>query len=332
MANNSLVSIITPVYNHEKFIAQCLESVLSQTYFNWEQIVVDDGSSDRTGNIISQYNDKRIKYIRQENKGIWKLSETYNKALLLSKGDYIAILEGDDFWPPNKLEIQMKTFNCDNSVLSWGKAKIVDSHGDVLAVLPKDVKPFMGLSKEQVLGELLFSNSMHSCTIICRKSALESIGGFKQPGGIPCVDGPTWLELSLVGEFLPIDEVLGCYRRHNIQISSTMKTSMVRAGLYSLEFFHNLPEDVRASLAEDVHDINAKLERKAIENYYYLGRAYLRERKWSEAEENFSRAIWEKNSPSIKAKAVLGIICSHCKTDLEKLADLSDKLNLKGEK
>jgi len=325
MIERPLVSIITPTYNHEKFIGQCIESVLSQTYTNWEQIIIDDGSSDRTQEIISQYVDKRIRYFRQENKGIWKLAELYNNALQLSKGEYIAILEGDDFWPPNKLELQMNVFEHDTAVLSWGKAKIADDQGNILAVLPKDIKHFMGLSKEQTLGELLFHNPMHSCTIICRKSALQSIGGFKQPHGIPYADGATWLHLSLVGKFLPIDAVLGCYRRHEKQVTSIMKTSMVKAGLYSLEFFNNLPADVRVSLTDEVENLNAKLERKATENYYYVGRAYLRDGKWAEAKENFFKAIHERNSASIKCKAILGIICSHYRTDLEDLAAFFDK-------
>jgi len=331
MKDGPSVSIITPTYNHERYIAECIESVLAQSYPYWEQIIIDDGSSDGTQDVISLYKDKRIKYIRQENKGIWRLGETYNKALQLAKGEYIAILEGDDFWPPDKLELQIDAFKCTDAILSWGKAKIVDHQGYFLTVLPKDIKRFMGMSKERVLGELLFRNSMHSCTIICRRSALMSLGGFKQPRGIPCVDGPTWLELSLAGQFLPIDEVLGCYRRHDSQISSKMKTSMVKAGLYSLEFFRNLPAEVKKSLEEEVYDINAKLQRKAKENYYYLGRAYLREGKWLDARENFLKAIKDKNVPSIKAKAMIGIICSYRKTDLEKLAAFSDKLKHKSE-
>jgi len=68
-----LVSIITPTYNHQEFIAECIDSVLAQTYFEWEQIIIDDGSTDGTPRIISRYVDKRIKYIRQENQGIWWL-------------------------------------------------------------------------------------------------------------------------------------------------------------------------------------------------------------------------------------------------------------------
>ena len=83
---NILVSIITPTYNHEKFIGKCIESVLAQSYPHWEQIIVDDGSNDGTEEIVASYNDERIKYIKQENKGIWRLKETYNKALKNSNG------------------------------------------------------------------------------------------------------------------------------------------------------------------------------------------------------------------------------------------------------
>ncbi|MDD1761184.1 MAG: glycosyltransferase [Methanothrix sp.] len=329
MTNNPLVSIITPTYNHEKFIAQCLESVLAQTYPDWEQIVIDDGSDDRTGDIISQYSDKRIKHIRQENKGIWRLGETYNEALRLSKGDYIAILEGDDFWPPDKLEIQMRSFRRTDAVLSWGRAKVVDSHGDLLAILPKDVKSFQGLSKEQVLGQLLLSNPfMYPCTIICRKSALLSIGGFKQTKDAPYVDGPTWLELSLIGEFLPVDDVLAYYRKHDNQISFTKKASMINAGLYSIEFFNNLPEDVRTSVEKTVDDLDAKLKRKKVNSYYYLGRAYLREGNFSLSRRNFSEAICKGDSV-IKAKAMLGLICLYFGIDLERLAEVYDRRNPK---
>lgn len=306
MATDPLVSIITPTYNHENFIAQCLESVLSQSYVAWEQIVVDDGSTDRTGEIISQYKDERIKYIRQANKGILRLAESYNMALQISKGEYIAILEGDDFWPSDKLRIQIDAMRGSDSILSWGMANIIDREGNLLDVLPKDIKQFAYKSREDQLLSLLFANPMHSCTIICRKSALIAVGGFKQPEMIPCVDGPTWLEMSLRGEFLPIDAVLGCYRRHDNQITSVMKTSMLRASLYSAEFFRNLPSDVRASLGEDIQDIYARLDRKSRENDYYMGRAYLREGRWADARKFFLKAINEKNVPSIKAKALWG--------------------------
>jgi glycosyltransferase involved in cell wall biosynthesis len=309
MVNRPEVSIITPTYNHERFIAQCIESVLAQTYPHWEQIIIDDGSTDGTAEIAARYVDDRIKFIRQDNQGIWRLGELYNNALRRANGEFVAILEGDDFWPSYKLERQIAAQKSHDAILSWGRARIIDSRGVELAVLPEDMDRFMGRSREQVLGELLFKNSMTSCTIICRKSALQSIGGFKQPDKIPYVDGPTWLELSLQGEFLPIDEILGCYRRHERQVSSFMRTSMIKAGLYSIEFFNNLPAEVRARVAEKVDRLDERLKRKEIEYHYYLGKAYLKEGKRTEAEESFLKAIREGDY-ALKAKAILGLLCS----------------------
>lgn len=324
MKGKPLVSIITPTYNHEKYIAECIESVLAQSYPFWEQIIIDDGSNDKTEDIITSYNDRRIKYIRQEHLGIWALGRAYNKALKASQGEFVAVLEGDDLWPPNKLELQIKALKGTDAVLSWGRAKIIDSRGEALAVIPEDINQYIGLSKEQLLGKLLFENPIAACTVVCRKSALLSIGGFKQPSGLPYVDSPTWLELSLTGEFLPIDAVLGCYRRHGQQVTSFMKTSMIMASCYSIDFFHSLPAEVKTSVASTIEDLDAKLEQKVIEYHYYLGRANLKEGKRSEARENFLKAMG-KGHLAIKAKAAVGIACSICGIDMERLDALSKR-------
>src|SRR6267378_4285585 len=90
-----LVSIITATFNHEPFIASCIESVLGQSYSNWEQIIIDDGSTDKTADVIRGYSDRRIRFIHQANHGIEALALTYNHALSQAKGEIIAILEGD---------------------------------------------------------------------------------------------------------------------------------------------------------------------------------------------------------------------------------------------
>ena len=98
-----LVSILTPVYNHERYIHECIESVLIQTYPHWEQVILDNGPNDQTGRIVSEYRDPRIQYYHQENQGIFRLAETYNRALGLCAGRLVAPLEGDDVWPADKL-------------------------------------------------------------------------------------------------------------------------------------------------------------------------------------------------------------------------------------
>ena len=198
-----LVSIITPTYNHEKFIGQCIESVLAQTYPNWEQIIIDDSSTDRTAEVISRYRDRRIKYIRQDNVGIWRLSETYNKAPQCSQGDLIAVLEGDDFWLPWKLERQVPAFNKKEVVLSWGKGVMTNNQGKTILIRLKNLKWFRNRSREEVIRRLLFRSLIPASTVMCRKVALLPIEGFKQPEHVPYVDYPTFAGTQLIRRILP---------------------------------------------------------------------------------------------------------------------------------
>ena len=102
---SKLVSIVIPVYNEEKYITKCLNSVLSQTYKNIEIIVVDDKSIDNTVALIEKIDDKRIKLIKLDKNG--GVANARNKGILLAKGDYLCFLDGDDFWVPSKLEKQL---------------------------------------------------------------------------------------------------------------------------------------------------------------------------------------------------------------------------------
>ena len=103
--NNSspLVSIITPVYNAQKYIAQAINSVLSQTYKNWELIIINDGSSDNTEDIIKSFEDSRIKLITQLNGGV---SRARNRGLEVAKGEYITFLDADDILPIESIELR----------------------------------------------------------------------------------------------------------------------------------------------------------------------------------------------------------------------------------
>lgn len=232
-----LVSIITPTYNQENFIGKCIESVLAQTYQHWEQIIVDDGFDDDTKQKIAKYHDKRIRYIKQENKGIWRLNETYNTALKHSNGEIISILEGDDFWPPDKLEKQLPSFKDPEVVLSWGKAVFTDANGEFIGYRPKSIEWLKKLSNKKMLNYLFFGDFIPACTVMCRKDALTDINGFKQPIKAPYVDYSTWLELVLKGKFYYLDEILGYWRHHNKQISTSMISEMIESSQYSIEFF-----------------------------------------------------------------------------------------------
>jgi glycosyltransferase involved in cell wall biosynthesis len=98
-----LVSVVIPTYNYAKFVGRAIDSALAQTYSSVEVVVVDDGSSDDTPEVLARYGD-RIRAIRQDNKG---LSGARNTGLKAARGDYVALLDADDYWRPDKLEKQV---------------------------------------------------------------------------------------------------------------------------------------------------------------------------------------------------------------------------------
>ncbi|MBX7174811.1 MAG: glycosyltransferase family 2 protein [Pyrinomonadaceae bacterium] len=107
-----MISVLIPVYNSENYIAEAIESVLRQTYQDFEIIVVDDGSTDNTRQVIESFGEK-VQYHYQKNYGA---GVARNKCIALSRGDFLAFLDADDVWSKNKLELQMQEFEADNSL------------------------------------------------------------------------------------------------------------------------------------------------------------------------------------------------------------------------
>lgn len=322
MREKPLVSIITPTYNHEKYIAQCIGSVLSQTYTNWEMIIIDDGSTDKTPDIIARYDDERIKYFRQENKGIWRLKDTYNKALKYAKGELVAILEGDDFWPPDKLEKQVPSFENKNVVLSFGIGGVTDIGGKVNRYYPPDYENFTSLSSIDIFRKLMFKNFIVASTVMCRKRALVSIGGFKQESYTPYVDYCTWLELGLVGKYCFVNKVLGFWRRHSAQTTQRMRVTMSESGMKCSEgFFRKLPYTLKKSLGISLDEIHKYRIYKLSEIYFHEGRRGLYKRDWKYARDMFQKSF-KYGFKSLKLKSLGGIALSLLHIDMEWLNNL----------
>jgi glycosyltransferase involved in cell wall biosynthesis len=215
------VSILTVTFNHRKYIQDTIDSVLKQTYRNWEWIILDDGSTDGTGDIIKNIHDERIRYIFQEETSRDQYANNYNKALAISTGDYIAMLDGDDYWPDYKLESQVESFDDPGIVLSYGECCLVDEKGKKIGYLyiPDDPAIAWNNPIGSSLDILLKIVSLkryfliHTATVMLRKSALSSIGGFIYAKGAQ-PDFPTWTRLSLEGRFAPVRVCLGYWRRY----------------------------------------------------------------------------------------------------------------------
>ena len=124
-----LVSIITPLYNGERFVAETINSVLSQTYSNWEMIVVNDGSKDRGADIVSNYLSKepRIQLVNQSNGGS---ASARNNGIRRASGQYIALLDADDTWDPGFLESQMNFMESMNAILVYSSHRRINENSE----------------------------------------------------------------------------------------------------------------------------------------------------------------------------------------------------------
>jgi len=321
METKPLVSIITPTYDHEAFISQCIDSVLRQTYANWELIIVDDGSRDGTRKIVEGYVDHRITYIRNINQGIWKLNRTYNTGLRYARGDLIAVLEGDDFWPADKLEKQVGSFAKTDVVLSWGKAIVTNSKGEKIETIPKNAGLFDRGSRLETHRELIMGNFIPACTVMCRRDALLEIGGFKQVEYTPYIDYPTWLRLIEIGEFCPVNETLGYWRRHGSQVSATMLDAMVKAYQYSIEYYHKIPDNRKKDLRIDYARLDKKYREKLSSYHFYCGRIALVDGDYGKARSYFRKSFTCGHGAE-KIKSALGILASYTKRDIEDMVKL----------
>lgn len=128
----NLVSIIMPTYNCGKFIEETINSVLKQTYSNWELIIVDDCSNDNTEEVVKKIKDKRIIYIKNEkNCGA---AITRNKALKIAKGDYVAFLDSDDLWLPEKLTKMLSFMKENNYSFAYHEYTKIDENSNPLNI------------------------------------------------------------------------------------------------------------------------------------------------------------------------------------------------------
>ncbi|MCP4481627.1 MAG: glycosyltransferase [bacterium] len=180
-----LISIIIPTYNRALLLKEAIDSVLSQTFQNFELIIIDDGSTDNTKNICKEH--QSIRYIYQNNQGV---SAARNKGIALASAKFIAFLDSDDLWLPMKLEKQLKFFSNNPQTL------ITQTNEKWL----RDGKIISQKKHHQKKSENIFERSLASClispsTIMVRKKIFEEVGLFDER--LPaCEDYDLWLRIT----------------------------------------------------------------------------------------------------------------------------------------
>jgi len=206
----SLVSIIMPVYNGEKYLHLAIESVLAQTYNNFELIIINDGSTDNSEEIIKSYNDIRIKQISYEkNIGyVYRL----NEGLRISKGEYIARIDADDIWEEIKLTKQLESFENDKNLFFLATDfNLIDAKGDVINTVRN--------SKHLDLNNKILTKSLicHS-SVLFKKEICQTVGYYDEKLKYS-EDYNYWIRILAEYKGLILSEILTSYRITNNSVS-----------------------------------------------------------------------------------------------------------------
>ena len=209
------VSVHIPCYNSEKYILETIKSVLDQTFADFELIIVNDGSSDKTEEIIKGFHDSRIRYFSQGNKG---LAATRNRTLSLSNGEYIAFLDHDDLWLPAKLEKQVAALDASpDAALAYSNFYRLFPDGDRILAFRKNQPE--GKIFESVLREY----SVGLSTVIIRKRHLDELKICFDEKLRQFEEYDLFMKLLYRYEAAYIKEPLAVYRIHDARSSILFK-------------------------------------------------------------------------------------------------------------
>ncbi len=282
------MSVIIPVYNCERYIAEAVESVLAQSYRDYEIIVVDDGSTDGTRRALEPYMGA-IRYIYQENRGE---PAARNNGIRNSDCEFIAFLDADDLWLPEKLELQMDYLHRHSDCgLVYTDMKIFDERG----IIEESVKVCKNLDLpsgwifERLFGETLFQTS----SVVFRKACVDRVGPFDESLLIGC-DYDMWLRIARHFKMGYIDRPLVMYRQH-----PGMSTRAIGKALDNgMPWEAKVLKKILAIHPEAIDGLGrARVKRRLSLPYFNLAYAYFEAGDYIEARKLLGRAIkyWPTN-------------------------------------
>lgn len=211
---NPKVSVIICTYNRAAFLKEAIASVMAQSFSDWELIVINDGSTDETATVVADFmkQDKRIRYLSQSNLG---LGGTRTKAPMLAKGEYLAFLDDDDFFLPDKLMKQTEFLDKNPDIgMVYGQVKMVKADNELIRIWP-------------IQGATNFLELIRQCTIqpnacLVRKTCFEKVGTFN-PHMNGSDDYEMWLRIAREYSIQFVPGTVGAYRWHHNNFSLNTK-------------------------------------------------------------------------------------------------------------
>ena len=202
-----LVSVIIPNYNHGRFLGRALQSVVDQTYKSWEAIVIDNHSTDCTNEVLSCFDDPRIKSIKIHNNGV--IAASRNAGIREAQGQWLAFLDSDDWWTPTKLYTSCRALECGADVVYHDLYVVRETHPHLSRERVKASEP-----NYPVLSSLMCNGmSIPNSSVVVRRELVQRIGGINEDRELISVeDFDTWLTLAKITErFIRTTECDGYY-------------------------------------------------------------------------------------------------------------------------
>lgn len=210
-----LISIVIPTYNHAGYLGRALQSVLDQTYKNWEVIVIDNHSTDNTDEVMTRFSEPRITYLKIHNKSV--IATSRNTGICKAKGEWVAFLDSDDWWTSDKLQVCFDHINDRIDLIYHNLHTVTDN--------PRLFR-FSRTNSWQVtppaLVDLLIrGNAIATSSVVIRTELLIQLNGMNEsPDMVAAEDYNTWLRIAQLTEgFKYVSKQLGFYQLHAQSIS-----------------------------------------------------------------------------------------------------------------
>lgn len=281
------VSVIIPTYNRARLIGEAIQSVLDQTFTDLELIVVDDGSTDNTESVVTEFKDPRVRYIHQENMGI---SAARNAGIHNTQGRYVAFLDSDDLWLPQLLELQVRFLDGSPHIgVVYAKAQAMTENGRLLLYTRGDLERY----PNQPLKSMLYGDFTCIQTALVHRECLDRAGLFDE-SLTGRVDWDMFLRLAKVCRFAFTDTVLAHFRAHSLQhtgVKSEYFAEVCESGIKVLDKAFSDPD-----LPKEILAIKPLAYRNA---YMDMGLRWMGVPEWTESARSFWRAIRVSPNPFV---------------------------------
>jgi glycosyltransferase involved in cell wall biosynthesis len=266
-----LISVILPTYNSALFLSPAVDSVLNQTFQDFELIVVDDGSTDETENILKAYKNS-VRYIKKDHAGA---SAARNKGIAEARGEFIAFQDADDLWLPDKLQLQLDYFKAHPQV---GVVFTGSHRFDAQGVVDSNIRKGVTIPTGMIFNEILTSHFIAMPSVMVRKSCLDEVGLFEE-ALIGNEDFNLYLRLARKFPFGFVNKVLVHIRLHANNLSDNLE-QMCEDEIKNLEKIARMFPDAAIPKRQLTGRIYAR-----------FGKYYFSQQRFDEAKACFRRAF-----------------------------------------